>query len=130
MRRNYGTGRPMEARIGFSRAVRWGNVIEVSGTAPTAADGSVIAPGDAYAQARACFEIIERALHELGGRLDDVVRTRMFLTNADDWEAVGRAHGEVFREVRPAATMVEIRRLLHPDWLVEIEATAMLTPEA
>lgn len=126
MRRNYGTGRPMEARIGFSRAVRVGDVIEVSGTAPTAPDGSTVAPGDAYAQAKACFEIIDRALAELGGSLGDVVRTRMFLTNAEDWEAVGRAHGELFADVRPAATMLEVSRLLSPDWLVEIEATAVV----
>jgi enamine deaminase RidA (YjgF/YER057c/UK114 family) len=125
-RRNYGTGRPMEARIGFSRAVRIGNIIEVAGTAPTAPDGSTIAPGDAYEQAKAVLQIIGQALAELGGSLEDVVRTRIFLTNANDWEAVGRAHGEVFGDVRPAATMLEISRLLAPDWLVEIEATAVV----
>ncbi|HLZ70437.1 MAG TPA: RidA family protein [Dehalococcoidia bacterium] len=126
MRRNHGTGRPLEAQVGFSRAVRIGNVIEVSGTAPTAPDGSTIAPGDAYAQAKAIFAIIERALAELGGSLSDVVRTRLFLTNAADWQAVGRAHGEAFAAVRPAATMLEIGRLLDPEWLVEIEATAVV----
>ncbi len=125
-RKNYGTGRPMEVRIGFSRAVRIGNVIEVSGTAPTTPDGSTITPGDAYAQAKACLEIIGQALAELGGSIGDVVRTRIFLTNADDWQAAGRAHGEVFAEVRPAATMLEVSRLLSPDWLVEIEATAVV----
>ncbi len=125
-RKNYGTGRPMEARIGFSRAVRIGDLIEVSGTAPTAPDGSTIAPGDAYAQAKACLEIVAQALAELGGSLGDVVRTRIFLTNADDWQAAGRAHGEVFADVRPAATMLEVSRLLSPDWLVEIEATAVV----
>lgn len=124
-RKNYGTGRPMEARIGFSRAVRIGDVIEVSGTAPTAPDGSTIAPGDAYTQAKAIFGIIGQALAALGSSLEDVVRTRMFLTNADDWQAVGRAHGEVFADIRPAATMLEVSRLLSPDWLVEIEATAV-----
>src|SRR5579883_519650 len=125
-RKNYGTGRPLEAQIGFSRAVRIGDMIEVSGTAPTAPDGSTIAPGDAYAQATAIFGIIGQALAELGGSLEDVVRTRMYLTNADDWQAVGRAHGEVFAGVRPAATMLEVSRLLAPDWLVEIEATAVV----
>src|SRR5579885_2453381 len=125
-RKNYGTGRPLEAQIGFSRAVRIGDVIEVSGTAPTAPDGSTIAPGDAYAQAKAIFDIIGQALAELGGSLEDVVRTRMFLSNADDWQAVGRAHGEVFAGVRPAATMLEVSRLLSPDWRVEIEATAVV----
>jgi|SRR5579883_701947 enamine deaminase RidA (YjgF/YER057c/UK114 family) len=128
MRRNYGTGRPFEQSIGFSRAVRIGNVIEVSGTAPTAPDGSAVAPGDAYAQTKACLEIIARALAELGGSLRDVVRTRMYLTNADLWPDVGRAHGEVFADVRPAATMVEVGRLLDLDWLVEIEATAVVEP--
>src|SRR5579885_1917591 len=125
-RKNYGTGRPLEAQIGFSRAVRIGDVIEVSGTAPTTPDGSTIAPGDAYAQAKACLEIIGQALAELGGSIGDVVRTRIFLTNADDWQAAGRAHDEVFAEVRPAATMLEVSRLLSPDWLVEIEATAVV----
>jgi enamine deaminase RidA (YjgF/YER057c/UK114 family) len=126
MRKNYGTGRPLEAQIGFSRAVRIGDVIEVSGTAPTAPDGGAIAPGDAYAQAKAVFEIIGRALAELGGALGDVVRTRIYLTDASRWEEVGRAHGEVFGAVRPSATMIEVSRLLHPDWLVEIEATAVV----
>jgi enamine deaminase RidA (YjgF/YER057c/UK114 family) len=125
-RRNYGTGRPMEERIGFSRAVRWGNVIEVAGTAPTNADGSPVAPGDAYAQTTACLQIIGRALAELGGSLTDVVRTRIFLTDVSRWEEVGRAHGEVFGAIRPAATMVGVAALLHPDWLVEIEATAIV----
>ncbi|HZQ36002.1 MAG TPA: RidA family protein [Dehalococcoidia bacterium] len=125
-RKHYGTGRPLEARIGFSRAVRIGDVIEVSGTAPTAPDGSTIAPGDAYEQAKAVFAIIGQALAALGGTLGDVVRTRIFLTDADDWQAVGRAHGEVFAGVRPAATMLEVSRLLSPDWRVEIEATAVV----
>lgn len=125
-RRNYGTGRPMEARIGFSRAVRWGDVIEVSGTAPTTAEGAPVAPGDAYAQTKACLDIIAQALAQLGGSLADVVRTRMFITDVSRWEDVGRAHGDVFREIRPAATMVGVTALLHPDWLVEIEATAVV----
>lgn len=126
MRRNYGTGRPAEATIGFSRAVRIGNVIEVAGTAPSAPDGSAIAPGDAYAQTKACLEIVRQAIEELGGTLRDVVRTRMFLTNVGRWEDVGRAHGEVFGEIRPASTMVGVVALLQPNWMIEIEATAVL----
>ena len=126
MHRNYGTGRPLEAQIGFSRAVRHGDVIEVSGTAPTNPDGTPAAPGDAYAQTKVCLEIIGRALAELGGSLSDVVRTRIFLTDVSRWEEVGRAHGEVFGAIRPAATMVGIAALLHPGWLVEIEATAVI----
>lgn len=126
MRRNYGTGRPVEATIGFSRAVRTGNVIEVAGTAPTAPDGAPVAPGDAYAQTKACLAIIRQAIEELGGSLQDVVRTRLFLTDLSLWEDVGRAHGEAFGEIRPASTMVGVTGLLHPDWLVEIEATAVI----
>jgi len=125
-RRTYGTGRPLEQQIGFSRAVRWENVIEVAGTAPTNPDGTPAAPGDAYAQTKACLEIIGRALGELGGSLNDVVRTRIFLTDVSRWQEIGRAHGEVFGAIRPAATMVGVAALLHPDWLVEIEATAVI----
>ncbi len=119
------SGSPFEASIGFSRAVRVGNRILVSGTAPVEADGSST-PGDAEAQADRCLQIIVQAIEELGGRAADVVRTRMFLVNASDADAVGRAHGRVFADVRPAATMVAGAVLLRPEWLVEIEAEAVV----
>lgn len=125
MRRRVSSGSPYEAEIGFSRAVRVGNQIFVAGTAPIAPDGSVAAPGDPYGQAKRCFEIIGRALEDLGATPADVVRTRTFLKHASDWQAVGRAHGEMFREARPASTMV-VAPLLQEEWLVEIEADAVV----
>src|SRR5512142_115240 len=115
------SGSPYEPVIGISRAVRVGNVIAVSGTAPLK-DGKTVAPGDAAGQARRCFEIIAEALKQAGASLQDVVRTRTFLTRIEDWEAVGRVHGEVFAGVRPASTMVQVTRFIDPEWLVEIEA--------
>ncbi len=125
MRERTSSGSPYEASIGFSRAVRVGERILVSGTAPVEADGSST-PGDAEAQARRCFEIILTAVAELGGTIADVVRTRMFLVDAADAEGVGRAHGAVFGKVRPAATMVVVSALLRPEWRVEIEAEAVV----
>ena len=116
---------PYEAAIGFSRAVRVGDRILVSGTAPVEADGSST-PGDAEAQARRCLRIILDAIEALGGSAADVVRTRMFIIDAADADAAGRAHGEVFRDVRPAATMVVVSALLRPEWRVEIEAEAVV----
>ncbi|MBW7945517.1 MAG: RidA family protein [Sphingomonadaceae bacterium] len=124
-RRRTGSASPYEAEIGFSRAVRVGNRIIVSGTAPVEPDGSST-PGDAEAQARRCFAIILAAVEQLGGSAADVVRTRMFITDPADAGAVGRAHGAVFRDVRPAATMVVIAALLRPEWKVEIEAEAII----
>ena len=124
-RRKASSGSPFEATIGFSRAVRVGDRILVSGTAPVEPDGSST-PGDAEAQARRCFAIILAAIEQLGGSAADVVRTRMFITDSADAEAVGRAHGAVFREIRPAATMVVIAALLRPEWKVEIEAEAII----
>ena len=118
------TGRPLETTIGFSRAIRVGNRIEVSGTAPTNADGSTAGGDDPYLQAKACFAIIKAAIEELGGRLEDVYRTRMLLTDPAYGDAVGRAHGELFGDIKPAATMVAVSALLNPEWLVEIEAWA------
>jgi enamine deaminase RidA (YjgF/YER057c/UK114 family) len=123
MRKHHRSASPYESRIGFSRAVRHGNRILVSGTAPIGPDGETVA-GDAYAQARRCFEIIVEAIEALGGTAAGVVRTRMFLTAAEDWEAVARAHGERFRGIDPAATMVVVKELLDPRWRVEIEAEA------
>ena len=125
-RRLISSGSPFEATIGFSRAVRVGDRVVVSGTAPIWPDGSC--PDDAGAQAERCFEIIGAALAEAGSSLSDVVRTRMFLVSADDADAVGRVHGTVFGAVRPAATMVIVAGLLDPRWRVEIEAEAVTAP--
>ncbi len=120
------SGSPFEASIGFARAVRVGQHIFVSGTAPVEADGTST-PGDAEVQARRCLAIIVQAIEQLGGAASDVVRTRMFLVDAGDAEAVGRAHGKVFGAIRPASTMVAGLVLLRPEWRVEIEAEALLT---
>ena len=116
---------PYEAAYGFSRAVRSGNRILVSGTAPVEADGSST-PGDAAAQARRCFTIILTAIEELGGSAVDVVRTRMYITDPTDADAVGAVHGEIFRDIRPASTMVVVSALLRPEWRIEIEAEALV----
>lgn len=126
MRRNVSSGARWEPVVGYSRAVRVGNTVHVAGTAPVAADGSVFAPGDPYNQARHCLRIIERALSEAGASMGDVVRTRIFVTDISQWEAIGRAHGEFFRDIRPATSMVEVRRLIDPAMLVEIEADAII----
>jgi enamine deaminase RidA (YjgF/YER057c/UK114 family) len=125
-RETISSGAPWEAKVGYSRAVRTGPHIAVSGTAPVAEDGSVYAPGDAYAQATRCIEIIAEALHAAGAGLEHVVRTRMFVTDISQWEAVGRAHGEAFGDIRPTSTMVEVSALIDPDMLVEIEAEAFV----
>jgi enamine deaminase RidA (YjgF/YER057c/UK114 family) len=125
-RQRVSSGSPFEATIGFSRAVREGSRILVSGTAPVWPDGSC--PDDPGVQARRCFDIIEAALAEAGGSMDDVVRTRMFLTSADDADAVSAVHGEIFSHIRPAATMVVVAALLDPRWKVEVEAEAVLRP--
>lgn len=124
-RRTTASASPFEAAFGFSRAVRSGNRILVSGTGPVEPDGSST-PGDAAAQARRCFAIIEAAIGELGGTMADVVRTRMFITDAADGDAIGAVHGEIFGNIRPAATMVVVAALLRPEWRVEIEAEAEL----
>lgn len=122
-RRKTASASPFEKAFGFSRAVRTGNRILVSGTGPIEPDGSST-PGDAADQARRCFAIIAAAIEELGGSLADVVRTRMFVTDAADGDAIGAVHGEIFGDVRPAATMVVVAALLRPEWKVEIEAEA------
>jgi enamine deaminase RidA (YjgF/YER057c/UK114 family) len=125
-RRVISSGSPYEPVAGFSRAVVVGSNVFVSGTAPVMPDGAP-PPDGAYEQARRCFEIILAALAEAGARAEDVVRTRMFVTSAEHWDGVARAHGEVFGAIRPAATCV-VTQLLDPRWFVEIEAEAILTP--
>lgn len=121
MRQNIPGTSPYEPIIGFSRAVRVGSSVFVSGTGPVGADDA-----DAATQTRHTLEIMRKALEQAGARFEHVVRTRMYLTHAEDWEAVGRAHGEFFGDIRPAATMVVVAKLLNPTWRVEIEADAIL----
>ena len=125
MRENVPTSAPWAATVGYSRAVRVGDFIWVAGTAATGEDGRIVAPGDAYRQAQRCLEIIVESLRQLGAEPKHVVRTRMFVRDPEDWEKVGRAHGEIFSEVRPATTMV-FTKFIDPDMLVEIEAEAVL----
>ena len=125
MRQQTGSGSPWEDIVGYSRAVKVGNIIEVAGT--TAMDGdTLVGKGDVYAQAKFIFEKIEKALQQLGGSLNDVVRTRMFVINIDEWELAGKAHGEFFASIKPVATMVEVKRLINEELLIEIEVTAIL----
>lgn len=123
-RRRVSSGSPYESIIGISRAVRAGRLIAVAGTAPLGPDGRTVAVGDAGAQARRCFEIVGRALEDLGASLSDVVRTRVMLTRIEDWEGVAREHGEFFKGARPACTFVQVSRFIDPEWLVEVEADA------
>jgi len=129
MRTHRHSASPYEKSICFSRAVRDGRRIEVSGTAPIGEDGETL-DGDAYVQAQRCFLIIKEALAALGGSMSDVIRTRMYLTQRQDWEQVGRAHGDAFEGDGPAATMVVVAGLLDERWRVEIEATAILSADA
>ena len=128
-RQNISTGTPWESSVGYSRAVRVEKRVFVSGTTASNEAGETVAVGDAAGQTRYIFEKIAAALKEAGASLADVVRTRMFVTDIDQWEAVGNIHGEFFRDIRPAATMVEVSRLINPDHLVEIEVEAVIGAE-
>ncbi|MCC5943696.1 MAG: RidA family protein [Bernardetiaceae bacterium] len=122
------TGTLWEEIVGYSRAVRVGNVVEIAGTTAVE-DGEIVGIGNAYAQAKCIFRKIERALHAVGASMNDVVRTRVYLTEITTWNEVGKAHGEFFRDIRPVTSMVEVSALIDPALLVEIEVTAILTNE-
>ena len=126
MRKLVSSGSPYEPKVGISRAVRAGNVVTVSGTAPLGPDGGTVGKGDAQIQARRCLQIIAAALEAAGASLRHVVRTRTLLTRIDDWQAVSAVHGEFFGDIRPANTIMQVTRFIDPDWLVEFEADAVI----
>ena len=125
-RLNLSSGSPYEKSIGFSRAVRIGNFISVSGTAPIGADGNTAYPGDLYRQTIRCIEIIKKAIMDAGGQMENVIRTRVYLKNITEWKKAAKAHGEFFSDIRPACTFVEIKNLIKDDWLVEMEADCII----
>lgn len=126
LRRRVSSGSPYEPRIGISRAIRSGTIVAVSGTAPIGPDGKTVAPGNPELQTRRCLEIIREALEKAGATLFDVTRTRVMLTRIEDWESVAKVHGEFFGEIRPASTIVQVTQFIDPEWLVEIEADAVV----
>jgi enamine deaminase RidA (YjgF/YER057c/UK114 family) len=123
---NISSGSKYEKPIGFSRAVRIGSIISVSGTAPIATDGTTHSPNDLYNQTKRCLEIMEKAIIEAGGQLENVIRTRFFLRDISDWEKAAKAHGEYFSEIRPASTFVEVKGFIKDDWLIETEADCVM----
>lgn len=125
-RQHVSSGSPFEPKVGISRAVRTGNILAVTGTAPLSPDGKTVAKGDAAGQARRCLEIIQTAIEALGGKLSDVTRTRILLTRIEDWEQVAAVHGEFFGDIRPANTIMQVVRFIDQDWLIEIEADAVV----
>jgi enamine deaminase RidA (YjgF/YER057c/UK114 family) len=125
-RQHVSSGSPYEPRLGISRAVRSGRIIAVAGTAPIGPDGKTVGNGDPAAQARRCIEIIRNALEQSGANLSDVIRTRILLTRIEDWKSVGQVHGEFFGNIRPANTVMQVTRFIDSDWLVEIEADAVI----
>ncbi|GAA0727016.1 enamine deaminase RidA (YjgF/YER057c/UK114 family) [Halorubrum trapanicum] len=126
-RKRISSGTEWESKVGYSRAVQKGSQVHVSGTTATSDAGDIVGKDDAYEQTKKALQNIEDALRETDTSLEDVVRTRMFVTDIDEWEAIGEAHGEVFRDVRPATSMVEVNRLIDPELLVEIEAVAIIS---
>ena len=125
-RKNITYNQPLEKQIGFSRAVRIDNIIAVTATAPIAKDGSVHTPGDMYGQTKRCLEIIKDVIEQAGGTLQDVIRTRLFLIDIKKWKEAAKAHGEFFSEIQPACGFIEVSGFIHPEWLIEIEADAVL----
>jgi enamine deaminase RidA (YjgF/YER057c/UK114 family) len=125
-RLNISSNSKYEKPIGFSRAVRIGNIIMVAGTAPLKSDGTTDHPNDLYNQTKRCLEIMRKAITDAGGQLDNVIRTRIFLKNISDWEMAAKAHGEYFAEIRPACTFIEVSRFIKDDWLVETEADCVI----
>ncbi|MFW9971785.1 MAG: RidA family protein [Candidatus Odinarchaeota archaeon] len=126
VRKNISSGSPYEKLIGISRAVRIGNIISISGTAPIAANGSTAYPDDLYNQTKQCLQIIKKAIEDAGGNLTNVIRTRLILTDLSKWEEAAQAHGEFFSKIKPACTFFEVNRFVDPSWLIEIEADCVI----